>query len=151
MDAGQRPAGAGKASFEYPHIDIPEGVKQAAAAGLEQVKESYEKLKINAEAMGHAVEDSCTTAVKGTVDLQTKMLESFSANIAASLEFVNALAAAKTLPEAIEISTRFLHRQFEALTAQSKDFWSFGQKVMADAAKPVASGFARGVDRAASS
>lgn len=134
-----------------PHIDIPEGVKQAAAAGIYQAREGYEKLYGNAEAMTVAVERSYAMAATDAAGLQSKMLETIQANMAASFEFATVLLAARSLPEMIELSTRFVHRQFEAFARQTKDFWSFGQKMMADTTKPVASSFSRGLDRAVSS
>jgi phasin len=150
MKAEQLDAGA-DTPIDPPHIDIPEGVKQAAVSSLEQIKEGYEKLRANAEAMTDVVETSYSMAVKDTAGLHTKMLEAFRANLTASFDFATELARSRSLPEMIGVSTRFARQQFEAFTAQCKDFWSFGQKMMSDTAKPVASGLSRGIDQAASS
>jgi len=134
-----------------PHIDIPEGVRQAAAASIDQAREGYEKLYGNAEAMTDAVELSCSMAFTDAADLQGKLLQAIQANLAANLEFVMALMSARSLPELVTLSTKFTHRQMETFAKQTKDFWSFGQKMMADTTKPVASGFSANLDRAASS
>jgi phasin len=134
-----------------PHIDIPEGVKLAAASSLDQIKERLAKFKTNADAVSGAVEKSYSMAITDTAGLHMKMLEAIRANLTASFEFAGELAAAKSFPEMVSASTRFSRRQFEAFTAQWKDFWSFGQKMLADTAKPVASRLSRGIDQTASS
>lgn len=133
-----------------PHIDIPEGVKQAAAATIYQAREGYEKLYSNAEAMTDAVELSYSMAVTDATDLGGKIMYMVETNISASFDFMASLMAARSLPEAITLSTKFTQRQLETFAKQAKDFWSFGQKMMADTTKPVASGFSR-LDRAVSS
>lgn len=137
--------------IQPPHIDIPEGVKQTAAASLDQIKERVAKFQANADAMSGAMEKNYSMALTDTAGLHTKMLEAIRANVAAGFEFMGELAAAKSFSEMVGASTRFSHRQFEAFTAQWKDFWSFGQKMLADTAKPVASRLSRGIDQAASS
>lgn len=134
-----------------PHIDIPDGVKEAAAAGIHQIQEGYEKFYNNAEAMTDAVERSYSMAVTDTADLHGKILKTIQANLAASFEFATALMSSRSLPEMIELSTKFAHRQYETFAKQTKDFWSFGQKMVADTTKPVASSVSRGLDRAVSS
>lgn len=133
-----------------PHIDIPEGVKQAAAAGIDQVREGYEKLYGNAEAMTDAVERSYSMAMTDTADLHGKVLQAIQANLVASFEFATALFGARSLPEMIALSTKFAQQQFETYAKQTKDFWSFGQKMISDTAKPVTSGLSS-LDRTVSS
>jgi phasin len=151
MNEQQIASGDEVMSRHSPHIDIPDGVKQAAAAGICQVREGYEKLYGNAEAMTDAVELSYSVAVTDAADLHGKILQTIQANLAASFEFATALMAARSLPEMIALSTKFAHQQFETFAKQTKDFWSFGQKIVADTTKPVASSFSGGLDRAASS
>lgn len=151
MDEQQVAGGEQALSLHSPPIDIPEGVKQAAAAGINQAREGYEKLYSGAEAMTDAVERSYAMAMTDSADLHGKVFAVIQANLAASFEFATTLLAARSFPEMIEISTKFTHRQFETFAKQTKDFWSFGQKMMSDTTKPVASGFSRSLDRAASS
>jgi phasin len=149
MNAEQTDVGA-DTPMHAPHIDIPEGVKQTAVSSLEQIKDVYERLRANTEAMSEVVEKSSSKAVEDTAGLHTKMIEAFRVNLTASLDLAGELAASKSLPEMIGVWTRFARRQFDTFTAQCKDFWSLGQQMMSDTAKPIA-GLSRGIDRAASS
>ncbi|MEZ5785755.1 MAG: phasin family protein [Xanthobacteraceae bacterium] len=146
----QQIAGGEEALRHSPHIDIPDGVKQATAASINQVREGYEKFYGNAEAMTDAVERSYAMAMTDTADLHGKILQTIQANLVASFEFATALVGARSLPEMIALSTKFAQQQFETYAKQTKDFWSFGQKMISDTAKPVTSGLSR-LDRTASS
>lgn len=134
-----------------PHIDIPEGVRQAAAGTIYQAREKIEELCSNAEAMTDAVELSYSMAVTDAANLQGKMVQAIQADLAANFEFATALLAVRSLPEIIAVSTKFAHQQMDASARQIKDFLSFGQKMMADTTKPITSGFSISLDRAASS
>jgi hypothetical protein len=49
----------------------------------------------------------------------------------------------KSLSEAIELSSAHTRKQFEAVTAQTKDLAALAQKVTAEAAEPVKTGLTR--------
>ena len=134
-----------------PHIDIPDGVKQAAASGFAQIRDGIGRLSTNTDAMMDAVDKSYSIALNDTAGLHGKILETLHANVTAFFDFAAELAAAKSPSDMMKASTAFAHRQFEAFAAQWKDFWSSGQRMIVATAKPVASGFSRGIDRMASS
>jgi hypothetical protein len=50
------------------------------------------------------------------------------------------LLTAKSLSEMLELSTTHTRKQFEALTAQSKELGALAQKVATDTAEPIKSG-----------
>ncbi len=151
MSAEREVAETGGTPGEPLHIDIPEGMKQAAALSIEQMKANYEKLTTNAEALTDVMEKSYSVAVKDIADLQVKMLEAFRENLMASFEFATQLAGARTMPAMIELTTSYARRQFEAYTVQVRDIWSLSQRMVSDTAKPVASGLSQGIDQIGSS
>jgi phasin len=134
-----------------PHIDIPDGVKLAAASGFAQIRDGFGRMSTNADAIMDAMEKSYFVAVKDTAGLHSKILETCQTNVSAILDFTGELAAARSPSDMVGLSTGFARRQFEAFAAQWKDFWAFTQKMMANTAKPVVSGLSQGIDRVASS
>jgi hypothetical protein len=50
---------------------------------------------------------------------------------------------AKSLTEAIDVSTTHARKQFDALAAQTKELSALAQKLTTDAAKPVQSGLSK--------
>jgi hypothetical protein len=49
----------------------------------------------------------------------------------------------KSLAEAIELSSAHTRKQFEAVTAQTKDLAALAQKVTSEAVEPVKNGFGK--------
>lgn len=130
-----------------PHIDIPDGVKLAAASGFAQIRDGFGRTSANADAIMDAMEKSYFVAVKDTAGLHSKILETFQTNVSAMLDFTGELAVARSPSDMVGLSTGFARRQFEAFAAQWKDFWAFSQHT----AKPVVSGLSQGLDRVACS
>lgn len=135
---------------ELPPLEFPAGFRIVAIDGLEQMKEGYERIAENTEEAGDVLEKSYANAVQGSAELGLKMFAAMQANINAGFDFAAELAEAKTLPDMIELSTRFAARQIEATAAQGKELWSSGQRLMSDAARPLAAGFSASVDKSAS-
>ena len=56
------------------------------------------------------------------------------------------LAGAKNLADIVELQSAFLRKQFGVLTAQAEEVRVLSTKVTADAAEPIKSQMARGMD-----
>ena len=56
-----------------------------------------------------------------------------------AFDYFNSLLAAKTVAEAVELSTGHARKQFEALTGQAKDLSALAQKVAAETSEPIKS------------
>ncbi|RAI43061.1 phasin family protein [Rhodoplanes roseus] len=136
---------------ELPPLDFPSGLQFVATDGLEQMKEGYAKLAESTEAAEASIEESCATAAQGSAELGLKMIAAMQANINAGFDFAAAMAEARSLPDVIELSSSFAARQLESVVAQGKDLWSAGQKLMSEAARPLATGLSTGVEKAGSS
>ncbi|NVO14924.1 MAG: TIGR01841 family phasin [Rhodoplanes sp.] len=135
---------------ELPPLELPSGFRIVAVDGLEQMKEGYEQIAESTEEAEDVLEQSYAGAVHGSTELGMKMFAAVQANINAGFDFAAEMAEAKSLPDVIELSTRFAARRIEAAAAQSKELWSCSQKLMSEAAKPLAASFSASVDKAGS-
>src|SRR3974390_3460011 len=72
---------------------------------VEQMKDTYERMRLNTDAFTEAFQKTCASAASASADWSVKVGEVMRANIASNLEFANRLAAARTLPDVIELST----------------------------------------------
>lgn len=135
---------------ELPQLEFPSGFRIVAVDGLEQMKEGYEQITESTEEAEGVLEQSYAGAVHGGTELGMKMFAAVQANINAGFDFAAEMAEAKSLPDIIELSTRFAARRIEAAAAQSKELWSAGQKLMSEATKPLAASFSASVDKAGS-
>ena len=130
-------------TFEIPKVEMPAAFREFAERGVAQCKDSYEKMKAAAEDATDVLETTYSTASKGTSEYGLKVIEAARVNTNAAFDFVGELMAAKSLSEAIELSSAHTRKQFEALTEQSKELGALAQKVATDSAEPIKSGMSK--------
>ena len=130
-------------NFELPKMEIPAAFREMAEKSVSQAKETYEKMKSAAEEATDVLEDTYATATKGVSDYGLKVIEAARENTNAAFDFASQLMTVKSLSEMVELSTAHSRKQFETLTAQSKELVTIAQKVAADAAEPVKTRFGK--------
>jgi phasin len=123
--------------FEMPKMEIPAAFRELAEKSVSQVKESYEKMKSAAEEATDLLEGTYATASKGASEYGFKVIEAARVNTNAAFDFATELMGAKSFSEFVELSTAHARKQFEALTAQSKELAALAQKVATETAEPV--------------
>lgn len=123
--------------FDIPKMEIPAAFREIAEKSVSQAKEAYEKMKSVTEEATDVIEDTYATASKGASDYGLKCIEAARANTNATLDFYSVLMTVKSLSEAVELSTAHARKQFEAVTAQSKELAALAQKVAAETAEPM--------------
>ncbi len=120
-----------------PSFEVPAAARDFAEKGIAQARETYAKMKSTAEETTDLVEDTYETAREGAFTLGAKALDLAKANSDASFAFAKDLFGAKTFAEVIELQTAFARQQFDATTAQFKDFQEAAQKLFTETTKPV--------------
>jgi phasin len=129
--------------FEIPKMEIPAAFRELAEKSVSQAKETYEKMKSAAEEATDVLEDTYATATKGAADYGLKMIEAARENTNAAFDFASQLMTVKSLSEMVEVSTAHTRKQFETLTAQSKDLAAIAQKVATESVEPVKESFGK--------
>lgn len=124
-------------------FQVPEQMRAFAEQGVSQAREGYQKLKEAAEANNGALEAVYASATKGAGDFTAKVIDIAKTNTESAFDFAQSLLGVKSVPEAFELVNNHARRQFEVLTAQSKDLAALGQKVAADAVEPMKAGAAK--------
>ena len=142
--ADTKRAAKGGAKFEAPKFDartaeVPEAFRDMAEKGVEQAKEGYARIRSAAEEATDLAEDTYLTATRGATEFNLKAIEALRANVNANFDYARELLAAKSFSEAVELSATHMRKQFETLTAQTKDFSSLAQKVAAETSEPIKS------------
>ena len=123
--------------IDLTSLEVPAAVREMAEKSVQSAREAYEKLKVNAEETTDLLEDTYSTASKGLAEYNAVALESLRTNVNAAFDFVGALFAAKSVSEAVEISTGHVRKQFDVLSAQTKELSTLAQKVATDTAEPI--------------
>jgi phasin len=130
-------------NFEMPKMEIPAAFRELAEKSVSQAKETYEKMKSAAEEATDVLEDTYATASKGASDYGLKMIEATRANTNAAFDFATQLMTVKSLSEVVELSSTHTRKQFEVLTAQTKELAAIAQKVATETAEPVKESFGK--------
>jgi phasin len=118
-------------------FEVPEQVRAFAEKGVSQARDQYAKFKDAAETHNGTVEAVFTTASKGASEYTAKLMEMMKANATASLDFAQQLFSVKSPSEAMELWTSHARKQFETLTAQTKQLAELSQKVTTDTVEPI--------------
>jgi phasin len=119
-------------NFEIPKMEILAAFREMAEKSVSQAKEATDVL-----------EDTYAAATKGASDYGLKVIEAARANTNAAFDFTSQLMTVKSFSEMVELSTAHTRKQFEALTAQSKELAAIAQKVAVESAEPVKESFGK--------
>ena len=135
--------------FEMPKMEIPAAFREMAEKSVVQAKEHYEKMKSAAEEATDMLEGSYATASKGCSAYGLKLIENARANTDATFDLMTELATSKSIAEMVELTSGYMRKQFDALTAQAKDLTEHAQKVATETAEPMKEGFTAAIKKAA--
>ncbi len=131
-------------TIEFPTFDAEKTADQFrvfAEKGVEQSKEAYAKIKTGAENAQKAIESTLETARAAGSEFSLKSIATARANTEAGFAHLEALVAAKSLSEVIELQTAFLRKAVETAIEQGKDFQTASTKAAEDVAKPMKEAF----------
>jgi phasin len=130
--------GGGK--FDLPKVEVPAAFREFAEKGVSQAKDTWEKMKSASEEATDLLEDSYTSAAKGAVDYNRKVVEIARSNANAAFDFATELLTVKSISEIVELTTSHARKQFDAYSAQAKELTAVAQKVATEASEPLKSG-----------
>lgn len=108
---------------------IPENVQAMAEESVAKTREAYAKMANVAQDQAKVVEEVMLASQAGTKSLTEKMLQNTSVNTEAVFDAAQAVASAKTLPEAARVQADFLQQQMAVMTAQTKELFEIYTKV----------------------
>ena len=77
------------------------------------------------------------SATKGATEYGAKLVEIARTNTNSAFDLTTELLTTKSLPQAVELFTSYARKQFEVLTAQSKDLAELSKKVTTEAVEPI--------------
>ena len=135
--------------FDMPNMEVPAAFREIAEKSIAQAKGQYEKMKSAAEEATELLESTYATASKGCSGYSLKMIENARANTDAAFDLMTELVTSKSYAEMVELSSSFMRKQFEALTAQSKELIEHAQKVATETTEPLKEGFTSAFKKAA--
>ncbi len=135
--------------FDMPKFEMPTAFRELAEKGISMAKENYEKMRSAAEETTDVLEETYNTATKGCSGYSLKVIDAARANSNATFDLLGELLTAKSYAEVVELSTAFMRKQFDAVTAQAKELTEEAQKVATDCSEPFKESFASAFSKAA--
>ncbi len=114
--------------FTKQSQDMMEHSQKLMKDGIEQTKEAFEKTASSLESASKEYENVYATAQSATRKLSEKAVENFKTNSEAVVEYANALAGCSSPSEAVEVQSKFLTKQFELMSRQTKEFFELSNE-----------------------
>jgi phasin len=127
-------------AFDLPKMEMPEAFSQIAGKGVAQAKDTYEKAKAAVEQAADLLKDTCGNASKDAADYNLKVIDVARTNTNIAFDYAHELLGVKSPAEFAEVSTAYARKQFEVMTAQTKELTELAQKVTTKIAEPLKAG-----------
>ena len=124
-------------NFEMSKMEIPAEFREFADNSASQVRETFERMRSAAEAATDVIEETFATSTKGASDYGLKVIDATRINTSAAFDFYAKLTTMEWLSDVVELATAHARKQFEAVTAQSKELAALMQKVTTETSKPM--------------
>lgn len=108
---------------------IPENFQAMAEDGVSKGREMYQKLNNVAQENVKTAEEAVLAAHASTKAIGEKVMHNTAANTEAMFDAAQAIARAKTLPEAARLQADFVQQQTAIASAQTKELFELSTKV----------------------
>ncbi|MGE8940299.1 phasin family protein [Leptospira interrogans] len=108
---------------------IPENVQAFAEESVAKTRDAYQKFNTAAKDNAKVMEEVMLSAHAGARALGEKIMTNTAANTEAVFDAAQALARARTLPEAARLQADFVQQQMAAASAQTKELFELSTRV----------------------
>lgn len=108
---------------------IPENVQAFAEESVAKTRDAYQKINAATKDGVKLLEEVMLTAQSGALALGEKVLTNTAANTEAVFDAAQAIARARTLPEAARLQADFFQQQLAATSAQTKELFELSAKL----------------------
>ena len=108
---------------------IPENVQAFAEESVAKTRDAYQKFNTAANDNAKVMEEVMLNAHAGARALGEKIMTNTAANTEAVFDAAQALARARTLPEAARLQADFVQQQMAAASAQTKELFELSTRV----------------------
>ncbi len=132
-----------KPKYEMPKfgsMEVPAAFREIADKGAAHAKDTFNNAKTAAEEATHFFQHTYTAAAEGARDYNLKVIEIARVNTNAAFDYAHELLGVKSLSEFAELSSARARKQFETMTAQTKELTTLAQKVSIETAEPLKTG-----------
>ncbi len=108
---------------------IPENMQVFAEESVAKTREAYTKISTVAKDNAQALEEVMLTSQAGAKAIGEKVLHNTAVNTESLFDAAQAMARARSLPEAFRLQANFFQQQMAAASAQTKELFDLSSKV----------------------
>lgn len=108
---------------------IPENMQHMAEESVSKSREMFHKFSAVTKDQVKATEDIILATTAGNKAIGEKLLQNTINNSEAVFDAAQAMARAKTLPEAFQIQAKFIQQQMAVASTQTKELFELSTKV----------------------
>lgn len=108
---------------------MPENVQAMVADGVAKTREAYEKASTVAKDQAKVAEEILLAGQAGAKTIGTKLLENTTANTEAAFDAAQAIARARSMPEAAKLQAEFMQKQMAIAGAQTRELFELSSRV----------------------
>jgi phasin len=133
-------------TFDFPKMEIPEAFRQMSEEGVAQAKDTFDKAKAATDEASDLLQSTYATAAKGASDYNLKIIEIARANATTAFERAHEMLGVKSVSDFFVLSTAHARKQFEVMTAQTKELTELAQKATTEMTAPLKAGAAKALN-----
>jgi phasin len=127
---------------------IPENIQALAEDNVARTREAYQRFNTVAKDGAKVVEEVMLTAHAGAKAIGEKILTNTATNTEAAFDAAQAIARARSVPEAMRMQAEYLQQQFSVAGAQTKELFELGSKVARQTIESMNAAAVRSFDQA---
>lgn len=110
-------------------VRMPENVQALVADGVAKTREVYEKATNVAKDQAKVAEEMMLASQAGAKSIGSKIIENTAANAEAAFEAAQAIARARSLPEAAKLQAEFMQKQMAVAGAQTRELFELSSRI----------------------
>ena len=126
---------------------LPENFQTFAQDSVAKSRQAFTKIAAAAADQAKAVETVAAEAQLSVRTLGEKALGNLARNTEAAFDAADALARAKSLPEAAKVQSDFLQAQIAAMGAQTREFLELSTKIAQQSFETIGCAATKGFDQ----
>lgn len=108
---------------------MPENVQAMMVDGVAKTRDAYDKAASAAKDQAKVAEDMLLASQAGAKTIGTKLMENTVTNAEAAFEAAQAIARAKSIPEAARLQAEFMQKQMAVAGAQTREFFELSTRI----------------------
>jgi hypothetical protein len=110
-------------------VRVPDNVQAMVADGVAKTREAYEKATVVAKDQAKVAEDIMLAGQAGAKTIGAKLIENTTVNAEAAFDAAQAMARARSIPEAARLQAEFMQKQMAAASAQTRELFELSTRM----------------------